>query len=243
MRRCAPRRSAALEHAAALAWPGTEQQWLDGWLLAVRPRQHAPRQFRCAADVSAERALPARHRRLVRAPAGCRPGWPCRTGCCRCRAACRSSRERSCMVRDRPAAPPPLRRRRWRRVPTRRGCAIYERDVPVDVLTAVVDGEVVFADGRRCRGRPRRGHRGPRRHPLGGPVVGAGRRGRTGVTATPGSCAPRCWRGAPSTGRTARLRAGARRQRRRDRAVRVDGFPTAPPPPYATVDAACTLTS
>src|ERR1700761_4790222 len=23
----------ALEHAAALAWPGVEQQWLDGWLL------------------------------------------------------------------------------------------------------------------------------------------------------------------------------------------------------------------
>ena len=23
----------ALEHAAALAWPGVERQWLDGWLL------------------------------------------------------------------------------------------------------------------------------------------------------------------------------------------------------------------
>ena len=29
--------------------------------------------------------------------------------------------------------------------PDASGCALYERDVPVDVLTAVVDGEVVFA--------------------------------------------------------------------------------------------------
>ncbi len=32
-RRCGPREIRALEHAAALAWPGTEQHWHDGWLL------------------------------------------------------------------------------------------------------------------------------------------------------------------------------------------------------------------
>ena len=38
-----------LEHAAALAWPGVEQQWVDGWLLPLRARQHQTCQFRCAA--------------------------------------------------------------------------------------------------------------------------------------------------------------------------------------------------
>ena len=37
-----------LEYAAALAWPGVEQQWLGGWLLRVGPGSHPPRQFGCA---------------------------------------------------------------------------------------------------------------------------------------------------------------------------------------------------
>ena len=38
-----------LEHAAALAWPGVEQQWLGGWLLRFGRRQHPAREFGCPA--------------------------------------------------------------------------------------------------------------------------------------------------------------------------------------------------
>ena len=55
---------------------------------------------------------------------------------------------------------------------------IYERDVDVDVLTAVLDGEVGFATGADVAvGRVRR-HRGTRRHAVGGTGRRPGRRAR-----------------------------------------------------------------
>jgi N-acetylglutamate synthase len=147
----------ALERAAALAWPGVEQQWLGGWLLraghGVTSRANsaiplgvsaqiadlsAVLDWYRARDLPAWLALPERLL-PVRAP-GVKPA--------------------RVMVRpvELPTAPPAqpsasgvtLARQpdaQWRR--------IYEREVPVDVLTAVVDGQLTFAtvpDGAVGRG-------------------------------------------------------------------------------------------
>ena len=65
-----------LEHAAALGWPGVEQQWLDGWLLRYglgstrRANSAVPLRFTshtelvAAADWYASRGVPA----LISAP-------------------------------------------------------------------------------------------------------------------------------------------------------------------------------
>ena len=39
-----------LEHAAASAWPGVEQQWVRWLAAALRPRKHPSREFCCAAE-------------------------------------------------------------------------------------------------------------------------------------------------------------------------------------------------
>ena len=129
-----------LEHAAALAWPGTEQQWLGGWLLRYgggatrRANSAVPLHFTshteigAVADWYASRGVPAlvsAPDRLFRIP----DGVPV-------------DAENLVMTTDVAAAesdgvtvtsrPDPA----W--------LAVYERHVPVDVLTAVVDGEVAF---------------------------------------------------------------------------------------------------
>jgi ribosomal protein S18 acetylase RimI-like enzyme len=134
----------ALEHAAALAWPGTEQQWLAGWFLrsgvvagqayTSRANSAIPLDFSAAlADLPAvvdwyrDRGQPAWlavPERLLRVSAtGIKPT--------------------RVMVRDLPAARGPTAILADR--PDADWLAIYQRDVPVEVLTAVLDGEVTFA--------------------------------------------------------------------------------------------------
>ncbi|MEN3222218.1 GNAT family N-acetyltransferase [Mycolicibacterium porcinum] len=131
----------ALEHAAALAWPGVEQQWSGGWLLraghGVTSRANSAIPLGVSAqiaDLSAVRDW-YRDRDL--------PAWlalperllPIRTP---------GIKPARVMVREVPGpcatsavtlAPQPDAE--WLR--------LYERDVPVDVLTAVVDGALTFA--------------------------------------------------------------------------------------------------
>ncbi|MDV3125688.1 GNAT family N-acetyltransferase [Mycobacterium sp. 21AC1] len=136
----------ALEHAAALAWPGTEQQWLDGWFLRAghgatsRANSAVPLGFSAQiTDLPAviewyrQRGLPAwlsvPERLLPLRAAGFKPT--------------------RVMVCDLPPGVTPAQPstpgvtlagqpdRQWRQT--------YERDVPVDVLTAVLDGQVTFA--------------------------------------------------------------------------------------------------
>ncbi len=130
----------AVEHAAAMAWPGTEQRWLHGWFLRAghgvtsRANSATPLDLSAhIADLTAvaqwyrdrglpawlalpERLLPVRSagikatRVLVREVGGHELG--------------------PVSFADSPDAD-------WR--------ALYHRDVPLDVLTAVVDGAVTFA--------------------------------------------------------------------------------------------------
>jgi GNAT superfamily N-acetyltransferase len=138
-----------LEYAAALAWPGVEQQWIDGWLLRYghgstrRANSAVPLEVR--GDLSALPAIidwyAARSAtpllvapdRLFRVP----PGVPVDG-----ENVVMTTELTTELIAEAPAtastvtmAPRPDER--WLR--------IYERDVPVDVLTAVVDGEVTFA--------------------------------------------------------------------------------------------------
>jgi N-acetylglutamate synthase len=133
----------ATEHAAALAWPGTEQEWVDGWLLRAAHghtnRANSAVPLGVDADATALPAIIEWYERrdqkpwlavadrLLRAPAGAP-----------------AHLETVVMVRDLPGGGPdanvviaPAPDAGWLR--------IYQRRVPVDVLTAVVDGIVTFA--------------------------------------------------------------------------------------------------
>jgi N-acetylglutamate synthase len=133
----------ATEHAAALAWPGTERQWLDGWLLRAagghthRANSAVPLGIEAGTnsvpaivDWYTQRGLTpwlSVPDRLVILPRGVPPHL-----------------ETVVMVRDLPMGHPDAMVALAPR-PDATWLAIYERRVPVDVLTAVVDGDVVFA--------------------------------------------------------------------------------------------------
>ncbi len=133
----------ATEHAAALAWPGTEQQWMDGWLLrgagGHTHRANSAVPLGVEADAGAVPAIAEWYSRRGRTP------WlavadrllplpkdvPVHL-------------ETVVMVRDLPAGEPdatvtlaPHPDEHW--------LGLYERKVPIDVLSAVLDGVVVFA--------------------------------------------------------------------------------------------------
>lgn len=138
----------ALEHAAALAWPGTEQHWCDGWLLRAgsghtsRANSAVPLLFSSALDAVdriiawyTERGLQpwlALPERLlpVKTP-GVKPT--------------------RVLTRDLTGDPggdavlSPTPDADW--------LAVYQRDVPVDVLTAVLDGTLTFASSGPAVGR------------------------------------------------------------------------------------------
>ncbi len=139
----------ALEHAAALAWPGTEQHWQEGWLLRAgsghtsRANSAVPLLFSSSTQSLpqitswyAERGLPpwlALPERLLPIKA----------------AGIKSTRV---LVRDLSPAPSApdvalggVPDEHWRRV--------YERDVPPPILTAVVDGVLTFAAAGAAVGR------------------------------------------------------------------------------------------
>jgi N-acetylglutamate synthase len=130
-----------LEHAAALAWPGVEHEWLGGWLLRFghgstrRANSAVPLDVPTGGGVDAlitwyaTRGVAPRVAapdRLLRVP----PGVP-------------TDAENLVMTGDvttrRPFAVSIAAR------PDNEWLRLYRREVPVDVLTAVIDGEVAFA--------------------------------------------------------------------------------------------------
>lgn len=133
----------AVEHAAALAWPGLHREWVDGWLLRAsdgythRGNSAVPLDITVSAatipvirDWYAERGLSpwlAVPDRLVRLP----------------RDITDAHLESIVMVRavtDDAGAP----QTRIAAEPDEDWLTVYQRDVPVGVLTAVVDGQVAF---------------------------------------------------------------------------------------------------
>jgi hypothetical protein len=140
----------ALEHAAAAAWPGVEQTWLDGWLLRAGHGATFTANSAVPLDISAHvSAVPA----II--------AWYDRRGLT----------PRLAIADRLLPLPPALTRERAERVLVRdvRDAAshepdpsitlstrldddwlrIYQREIPVDVLTAVIDGELMFGAHRQ----------------------------------------------------------------------------------------------
>jgi ribosomal protein S18 acetylase RimI-like enzyme len=129
-----------LEHAAALAWPGVEQHRLGGWLLRyghgrTRRANSAVPLDASAGDVggivdwyAARGVAPliAAPDRLLKVP----PGVPTDAETLIMTGDLTTLSPSTVAIADRPDD-------EWLR--------LYERDVPVDVLSAVLDGEVAFA--------------------------------------------------------------------------------------------------
>jgi ribosomal protein S18 acetylase RimI-like enzyme len=130
-----------LERAAALAWPGTEQHWIDGWLLRFghgatrRANSAVPLGISVGQDnallvdwYSSRRIAPliAAPDRLFRVPADVP-----------------TDGENLVMAGGLADASGVVS---MRRAPDDEWLRLYGRDVPVDVLTAVLDGEVTFGE-------------------------------------------------------------------------------------------------
>jgi GNAT superfamily N-acetyltransferase len=138
----------ALEHAAALGWPGVEQHWLNGWLLragrGVTYRANSAVPLEISADTA---SIPAIVDWYMRRGLTARLAIPDRlspaSGWYPQRLAGAGERANQVLVRDVAAAKPDSSVRLSAR-PDDSWLRLYRRDVPVDVLTAVVDGELVF---------------------------------------------------------------------------------------------------
>lgn len=131
----------ALEHAAALAWPGTEQHWHRGWLLRAAGGYTRRANSAVPLDFSAVIAdLPAvidwyRARGLPPLLALAERLLPVRAG---------SGTQTRVMVRDIVAGPPAGEVELLDR-PDDAWLSVHGRAIPVGVLTAVSGGETVFA--------------------------------------------------------------------------------------------------
>ena len=133
----------SMEHAAALAWPGTEQQWIDGWL--VRGADGYTHRANSAVPLGVEASMAAVPAiidwytrrgqtpwlavadRLLKLPNAVSPHIETVVMVCDLPA---GEADETVALTSQPDA-------RWLR--------LYERDVPVEVLSAVIDGIVAFA--------------------------------------------------------------------------------------------------
>ncbi|MGV0799365.1 GNAT family N-acetyltransferase, partial [Mycolicibacterium elephantis] len=132
-----------LEHAAALAWPGVEQQWVQGWFLRAadghthRGNSAVPLGFDATAS-----ALPA----IVEwySARGLTPWLSLPDRLFRL-ADVAPHLETVVLARDLDAVEEPDATVSLATSPNDDWLRLYERDIPVEVLTSVVDGETVFA--------------------------------------------------------------------------------------------------
>ncbi|MCV6972483.1 N-acetylglutamate synthase, CG3035 family [Mycobacterium bohemicum] len=142
----------ALEHAAAAAWPGLERRWLNGWFLraangvGMAANSAVPLDLSAGFDAVPEiaawyarRGLTPRlaipDRLLPRAPAS------------------PAERTDRFLVRDVTAGTEPDPAISLSAAPDGAWLEAHPRAVPVDLLTAVIDGEVVFGAGPRALAR------------------------------------------------------------------------------------------
>jgi hypothetical protein len=130
----------ALEYAAALGWPGVEQQWLDGWLLRAGHGVIVCANSAVPLDISASTAtIPAIVEWYVRR--GLTPRLAIADRLLRLPGT--GELPNSVLVRDVHATESDPSVRLSNR-PDRAWLQLYRHDVPVDVLTALVKGEFVF---------------------------------------------------------------------------------------------------
>jgi N-acetylglutamate synthase len=130
----------ALEHAAAFAWPGVEHQWLDGWLLRAGHGLTYRANSAVPLDISAGPAsIPAIVDWYTRR--GLTPRLAIADRLLRLPGA--GEQTNRMLVRDVCTADPDPQVRLSAR-PDEAWLRYYRREVPVDVLTAVVDGELTF---------------------------------------------------------------------------------------------------
>jgi hypothetical protein len=126
----------ALEHADALAWPGLEQQWLDGWLLRAG----------CGGTYDANSAVPLDGFASQAAIPAIVDWYRRRDLTPRLAVADRllrlsdeGERANRMLVRKvQPAEPDPAVRL------AAEPSGVHLRDIPLDELTAVIDGELIF---------------------------------------------------------------------------------------------------
>ncbi len=127
----------AVEHAAALAWPGTEQHWVDGWLLraggtSTRTNSALPLLF--SSDLTALPAIADWY-----AARGLQPWVALPERLLPVRAeGVEPNRVLTTALPGGPDVELPSH-------PDDRWLQVHGQDVSVDVLTAVVDGDVAFA--------------------------------------------------------------------------------------------------
>lgn len=138
----------ALEHAAAAAWPGAEHTWLDGWLLraghGIDLAANSAVPLEISAQVSTVPAIVDWYERRGLTP---RLALPDRM---LAPPALTAERTEQLVVRDVsdvsvPDADPSIT---LAPVPDNGWLRIHDGDIPVDVLTAVIDGELVFGTHR-----------------------------------------------------------------------------------------------
>lgn len=130
----------ALEHAAALACPGIDNRWLDGWFLRAGPGATVDVNSAVPLDISADaRAIPAIADWYTRRGLTPRLAVPERL----LHLPGAAERSYRMLVRDAQGAEhdPSLRLTSH---PDDRWLRSYDPGTPVDVLTAVADGEVAF---------------------------------------------------------------------------------------------------
>ena len=138
----------ALEHAAALAWPGVEQHWLDGWLLraghGVTHRANSAVPLQISADQAAIPAIVKWYEQRDVTPRLAiadrlfpTSGWYPQ------RLIGAGQHANRMLVREVGTAEPDPSVR-LSALPDENWLRFYQREIPVDVLTAVVDGELVF---------------------------------------------------------------------------------------------------
>nr|CRL69308.1 N-acetyltransferase GCN5 [Mycolicibacterium komanii] len=130
------------EHAAAMAWPGVEQKWLGGWLLRAAGghthRANSAVPLGLDADVTAIAAIIDWYDERGLTP------WLSIPDRLFGAAAVPPHLETEVMTSDLPHTVFD-ERVRLTETPDAEWLSLYRRDVPVEILTAVVDGEVAFA--------------------------------------------------------------------------------------------------
>ena len=137
----------ALEHAAAAAWPGVERAWLDGWLLRAGPGAGLAANSAVPLDISARvSAVPAIVDWYDRR--GLTPWLAIPDRLLRLPPGVTTEHAERVLVRDVLSSGETDPSVTLSPRPDDAWLGIYRRATPIDILTAVIDGELMFGTHR-----------------------------------------------------------------------------------------------